>query len=81
MYHSTFITPHDLPEGTTSIGGMVCQVAKGRLSCSSIRIQKSLARKLSTQFGICQYDWKNDIATGSVVYRNGQKKSERFDVT
>jgi len=78
MYQSRFIVQHRLPVGMQSIRGTLCNVAKGEIICSSVRIQKALARMLSTQYGECTYVWSNECANGSVTYRDGHKKAETF---
>ena len=80
MYHSELIVPHDLALGATEINGNLCSVQEGKIKCTSVRIQKAWARKLSVQYGICQYDWRNDKAQGSVIYKDGHKTAESFAV-
>lgn len=80
MYRSEFKVSHDLPIGPMIVNDLTCHVLPDLITCSSVRIQKGWARKLSTQYGKCQYDWNNEEASGTVVYVNGHKKHEVFTV-
>ncbi len=78
MYNSLLLCPHDLSLGTREINGNLCEISKGKITCASVRIQKAWARRLSVQYGVCQYEWSNDKASGSVIYENGKKTAEMF---
>lgn len=78
MYNSRFIVNHSFPCGVQNVRGTLCDVHKGEMLCDSVKIQKALARSLSVQFGKCTYEWKNERASGSVTYCNGEKKAETF---